>query len=1364
MHDFDARARRLALLRAVGIAGSVFVLWMLACCGIDRLLQLPSTIRLSLLATGVLAVTVLLAKPLRRALRRRVDWAEAADRIERHSPQFGQRLVTVASRVLGPAEHRGSDDMLRELLRDVDRQVAAQDATALLPLRRIARPWLVFMAAVVAGLGLARVPALGMDVLVTRFLVPLADVEPVTTTYLEVLTGARDVIQSEPLRVEAHVANVGTGVVSLHVSEDGGGHWSRSTMLPMNDEASLLAGGASTAPSTPGLQLSSRGDPARVRPAAHDATRYAFTLASVDRDLRYRVTAGDATSRTYTVRVRRPPAVERFRVHYEYPAHTGRAALTVVNTDGVIEAPTGTRATLTIVATEPLDDALLTFAGERTMMRPPAAGEPLPAADAAAAAEGRVRQASFVVRKDGKYELVLISDREVPGGGPGTTTVRATPDGKPLVRLSQAGDNLRLHPREILPLGYEALDDYGIGRLVLRAQVNSAAPLDVPIPLQPDPRRQADEHEFDLATMPLGIGDVVTLRLVATDRAGQSAASEAVQVLVSPRSVDLATYQRVEELNSAAALAATLHENLTAAAQALDEVDREAAAKSLAYLAARNRATRALAGAAESATLMRQSLYRAVVNSRSPELSTTLSSWIDVAQVQSWLAEDLFRRGGAPKGMGDESRGLLGRSLETTRVLRDELKAVAAGERAAAVLADRENLLASQRKADAAQDPEVKQRLVQTLQRAQEDIAAGAKEIGLDPAAGDLDAQLKARVDGAAALLAAKQPVDFTAGATEWSQELQRDATRPVVLDERLGAAAQAEAVRPDGDLVRAADLQLAGRAAARIEALAQSDPGGTSAGPVAFNELATAVAAVQREHAINRRPTDVRPPAEVEGVRDGAAAARAVLRRWAGEAPLAESSTRPALASRRPGQQHAEDLALRASAEAASRNYDEAEALDEQMARELREAGGASSSSSSGAAGGADVWSSVSAAAWGPVGPPVPFARIEQQQQQVRRAMDKARTLDDVGEKQDTVAQQTQAAQPEQAPNLAGKQRDVAEAIGRVNDDGPAAAPPGVGAGDVAAVDPNFRGRAAAAVLAAQETLAAMPQQLAAVQEALRGWRDAVARAEQAKRDAAAMPGERQPAAERAAAQADRDAAGAAERFEKLRRPVGAAAVGDLSRGLQPFAPETDGACGAIGRALVPALQRMDEASKAGDAGAFARSADEARQAIEAVQKELATAQEALTARDPLVAAKWFARAAADSLARTPPDLRGAQVRQRETSAALSRAWDRTIHDAAAMRLAVLPGMRSLYAPEAGGDLDAAGATAVAGAGGAPMPDAASLRAPGLAAVREWARLRTREPQDLNASLRDSEPVGFEEPLRLYFEALGKSRNEPPK
>src|SRR5207302_5766768 len=82
-------------------------------------------------------------------------------------------------------------------------------------------------------------------------------------------------------------------------------------------------------------------------------------------------------------------------------------------------------------------------------------------------------------------------------------------------------------------------------------------------------------------------------------------------------------------------------------------------------------------------------------------------------------------------------------------------------------------------------------------------------------------------------------------------------------------------------------------------------------------------------------------------------------------------------------------------------------------------------------------------------------------------------------------------------------------------------------------------------------------------------------------------------------------------------------------------------------------------------------------------------------TERDPLVAAKWFARAAADELSTQSADLKTAERHQRQASAALSRAWDQTIHQAAAERLAGLPTMQPVFAAGLPTDTSAGGGLA---------------------------------------------------------------------
>src|SRR5687768_4362681 len=171
--DFVARARRLATARAVGLAAAIFVGWTLACCALDRFAQFNGWTRLALLASGLLACTILVLRPLQIARRRTKDGVLAAVEIERHDPRFGQRLITIVSRVMGPPEHRGSEDILYRLLNDVSRQAGAARRPRPIPLRQVIRPWLALAALAALGAYLARQPDFGLPRLLLRYAAPL---------------------------------------------------------------------------------------------------------------------------------------------------------------------------------------------------------------------------------------------------------------------------------------------------------------------------------------------------------------------------------------------------------------------------------------------------------------------------------------------------------------------------------------------------------------------------------------------------------------------------------------------------------------------------------------------------------------------------------------------------------------------------------------------------------------------------------------------------------------------------------------------------------------------------------------------------------------------------------------------------------------------------------------------------------------------------------------------------------------------------------------------------------------------------------------------------------------------------------------
>jgi hypothetical protein len=1269
LDDFVVRRRRVALARAAGIALAAFLVWMLAWCVIDRFAHLPAGVRLAALVVGIVAAVVQIG-PALLAFHRPIDCVAAAEEVERQDARFEQRLVTVTSRLLGAADYRGSDDILIRLVREVGEQVAVARAHRLIPLRPALGPWAVCLALALLGCGLMKVPGLGMPALMGRFLNPLADIPPVTTTHLAVAPGNRDLVQSQPLTIEVEAEQLGESPVTLHLNDDER-NWTRVTMPP--------AGG----------------------------NRYTFILASVDRDLRYYVTGGDARSPEYLIRVLRRPAVASFRIDCKYPAYTRLAPASTTNSDGRIEAPAGTQVTLGVTSTEPLKAALLSVNGERLLM------DQQP--------DNRVAHAQFVVRSTGAYSLDLISSRGVPGTGPSGMMIRSVPDLPPQVRLARGGDSLRLTPRDIVPVWYEALDDYGVKSLVVRAQVNGQPPIEKPVPLWGDPRRQQDVFNFDLATLPmLGIGDVVKLTAAATDTAGHVTASHPLTVIVSPRSVDLDAWERIGELRNASQLAQSLADQFQEAVKAQAELDGQKDHASAAFLSAQSKADRALSAASQTATLLRQSLLRATTHSHSAQLCVALAGWIDAAEVSSAAADDAFRKGGTQGGVPAPVRDRLRVAAEHVRQLRSQIATVEKGEQSRAVLLDFENLQEAQKRA-VPKDDASRRRLHDTVERMRQDVTVEASQIGLDEKSNDLENQLRARMRASDDVLADAKPINFVAACRQWARQVQADPQQRLGMESRLSAAAQAEAIRPDADLIRARDLELASRAAGALSAAARSSSGGGTPKPQAFDSFIADLEALRKARDVKDPSNPASNPGVTEA-RDAAVAAQQDLISLAGD-PLAGPATAVASTNPRGGnggiderQRDAEVLALQASAAAASHQYAQAASIDNSLVRRLENAPRRDTT--------------VPAAE---TEPSTSVDRVEHHRQAVQREMATAQQLDALGKAQPDLTGPAATTEPAE---VADQQRNVADRIAQV------ATQSREGTASFPMPENNGRERAASEVLAAQEQLSSMPQALAAAQSAAAGRREAAMRAGLARDAARTAPPDQRDAAARAAAEADQNATEAQKRLDQALAPLAPDTADAMAERLAPFAPETDAARAAILTQLEPALETLETAVQGGDSGFVDRSATDVRRAVEACQRELALAQDALVERDPLVAAKWYARAAANSLSMMPPDLGSARAHQASASAALSRAWDQSIHRAATERLSAIPSMAAVL--------------------GLPAPTAAgsgSQQGSRFAAAREWGRLRPQDAPDLNAAMHDADPPGYEESLKLYFEALGKAQ-----
>jgi hypothetical protein len=425
------------------------------------------------------------------------------------------------------------------------------------------------------------------------------------------------------------------------------------------------------------------------------------------------------------------------------------------------------------------------------------------------------------------------------------------------------------------------------------------------------------------------------------------------------------------------------------------------------------------------------------------------------------------------------------------------------------------------------------------------------------------------------------------------------------------------------------------------------------------------------------------------------AAEARVKMAQWAMET---ESGMLSELSGYMPAP---EDLAMAASAATARRDYDVAEAMDRRLVKLVS---------------------------------PEPWATT---QPNLARAMEVVRNIDEVSGEQRRLNEQTKTVADErEAAELSRQQQAVAEKIHQADQAEATEAR--------LAEDADSRRAATAAIQKVQEQLAHLPQQVAKAMEAAQSYRRAAARAEETQKAAQETRGEQEAVAQRAAEQAQRAMRDAGQELGGVCRDFTQDAAGAMAAQLKAFSPETDDAGQWLAQRIGPALATLQEALRTTDQGDAAdRASTRLRSALETAQWLLSQAQSKIIESDPLVAARWFAESAAQSLAATPPDVPRAQGQQTSASTALGRAWQSAVQNVAGQRLALTPSLGPIL-----------------GAGGTSLPQAAG-RSLGemLSGMRQWSFLRWRAPETSATPDHEADPAGYQDALRVYFDYLNKTQ-----
>lgn len=491
------RARLLIAVRGIGGVAALGVAALLLVMAVDAGVMIFSSrvryaLSLSALAVTTTGIVWLLVRPLARSFT--LDGIARA--IESQHPELQER-VSSAVELLSSRESsdvRGSDALIAALVDEASHDVRGIRPGREITLRR-ARPALLIAVGLMAVLGslLLAWPAKASRLLL-RAVAPSMNLANVSAEDLSIVPGDVVVTRGQPLRITVGVAQKAVRSAEFRV---------------------LAADGAEA--TTPMK---------RVFDPADDTPRFTLTCPPAERSFRYRVYAGDALSRYYGVTVVPFPAVAGVDVRYDYPDYTHMEPQVEQDVEGDIAAVAGTAVTITVRTNTVVRKGELVLDGQSGQ----ATAAESPAAPAAAEAE-------LVPTKDGTTNCVFhvklvaglagrwkakFTDAYGFGNVPTGHDIKALPDLPPTVTILAPEDRqLRMTPRDRLPLSYAVADDFGLSGAELVLETDRGKLPAVAVALPSDGERSPQSAEggavLNLASLDLRGARQLTFRLRATD-------------------------------------------------------------------------------------------------------------------------------------------------------------------------------------------------------------------------------------------------------------------------------------------------------------------------------------------------------------------------------------------------------------------------------------------------------------------------------------------------------------------------------------------------------------------------------------------------------------------------------------------------------------------------------------------------------------------------------------------------------------------------------------------------------------------------------------------------------------------------------
>lgn len=420
------RVRRLLFLRGLSATVAVGLASLLAIMAIDATMTLFSSTARWVLSLSGLALTLATAWwYLVRPLSRKITLTHIARILEIRHPELQERISTAVELMSSkdPESVKGSDELIAAVVDSAVIDVDRVDPRTEFKAGRASRFALVAGVAVaVLALMLVIFPRQA-GVLMARAVAPFLDIGNAWSDTLVVDPG------------DVRVAIGETVTVTMTVDHP---------RLKRAEIRRKLADGSESVE--------------RMSPSGEDAEgrrRFAITFPAVGDSFDYRVRAGSAVSRFFSVEAVPRPVVETLTLRYDFPAYTGWEAVEAESDTGEIRALAHTEVTVRAAFNKAITVADFQILG-------------LP-----------VESTPEIVGSEASWRFVLPPDTEsrwrvaaTDGDGFASETmdrsVTALADQAPQVRITAPTfRELKLRPSELLPLRHEVAEDIGLSEIAL---------------------------------------------------------------------------------------------------------------------------------------------------------------------------------------------------------------------------------------------------------------------------------------------------------------------------------------------------------------------------------------------------------------------------------------------------------------------------------------------------------------------------------------------------------------------------------------------------------------------------------------------------------------------------------------------------------------------------------------------------------------------------------------------------------------------------------------------------------------------------------------------------------------------------------